>query len=241
MRGRANAAADPATIQQKKESSTMKKLSIFCALAALAFAPHAGAVTARILCGFTPRAESINGGMANLQTRITNALISCDEVHRNSQTWVDWDIAGWHRSGIADNRAGNAILNDVTNNTPLRDKARSVSANMICMTADTNDVGGIAWQPGKESVVDAHYVLFPYYSHELGHNYNADHGHGLCWMNGSERLNTILQLNYCSGGRTISWYSNPAIYKYNRYLGDSSHNNALRINDTRHTRSNSWY
>jgi hypothetical protein len=217
-------------------------------VATLAFAGllnQAEAVTARVMHAYTSRASNLNGGAGNLQAKITNNMATCDRVHSNSQTWVDWDISRWYATGLGDQRPASQILSDTANHAGMRDGARNSSSNLICITADSTDYGGLAYQPGQVAMVDAEsqHTAYPYYSHEMGHNYNADHGQCICTTATctGERINTIMQLNYCAGGRTVGWYSNPAIYNYCRYLGDGSHNNAVRINNIRHTRSNSWF
>jgi hypothetical protein len=144
---------------------------------------------------------------------------------------------------LADNRTGSAILNDLTNNVGgASTAAHNAHANLVTLTADTTDVGGIAWEPGMQSVIDAQWPLWPFYAHEIGHNYNADHNEGLCWNCNGVNYNTVMKLNYCGGGyTTIRYYSNPAIYTNCRYIGDGTHDNAQRIRDIRWTRSNTFF
>jgi hypothetical protein len=47
-----------------------------------------------------------------------------------------------------------------------------------------------------------------------------------------------MQHNYC-GGTTIGYFTNPAVYTRGRYIGDSTHNNRLRIYNIRNTRATS--
>jgi hypothetical protein len=220
----------------------MKKTTLLILALCAGFLPQAQAVTARVLHAYTSRAANMHGGGGNLQSKITSYMLSCDQIHVNSQTWVDWDISRWYLTGIADNRPISGIVNDLKSHSGLHAAARESSSNLMCLTAQTTDSGGQGSLPGQYSVVDADNVLFTYYSHELGHNYNALHEHGLCFNNPctGEALHTIMQVSYC-GGRAISWYSNPAINRYCRYLGDSTHNNAKRINDIRYTRSNTYF
>jgi hypothetical protein len=221
----------------------MKKLSLFLLLCAV-LTPQAEAVTARVMHAYTSRAVNLNGGESNLKSKLTNNMVTCDRVHSNSQTWVDWDISRFYLTGLADQRPASQILSDTANHSGMRTGARNSSSNLICITADSTDYGGLAYQPGQVAMVDAEsqHTAYQYYSHEIGHNYDASHDHGLCWGCNGVNRSTIMKLNYCGGGYTnYGYYTNPALYRHCRYLGDGSHNNALRINNIRHTRSNSWF
>jgi hypothetical protein len=222
----------------------MKKITFLCAIACLALSSEAWAVNARVMGAYTSRAVNLNGGESNLRSKITNNMGTCNQVHINTQTWVDWTISRWYKTGLGDQRPAGQILSDTANHAGMLDGARNSSSNMINITADSTDYGGLAYQPGMVSLVDAEsqHTAYQYYSHEIGHNYDGSHDHGLCWGCNGVNRSTIMKLNYCGGGYTnYGYYTNPALYRHCRYLGDGSHNNALRINNIRHTRSNSWF
>jgi hypothetical protein len=222
----------------------VKLLLFVTALSGLA-ATSAHAADAKILFAYTQRAADLNGGSANLQSKVNSALSTCNQVHLNTfqgVNYVHWNKVGWYKtSGLSDNRSGDSILNDLSNNVGgANTAAHNAGANLVALTADTTDVGGIAWEPGQHSVVDAQWPQWEFYSHEIGHNYNGDHDQGLCWSCNGSSYRTVMKHNYC-GGTTIGYYTNPSVNTRCRYIGDSTHNNAQRIKDIRWTRSNTYF
>jgi hypothetical protein len=200
-----------------------------------------------ILFAYTQRAADMNGGSANLDAKVNSAISTGNQINLNTFQGVDyvrWRKAGWYRtSGLSDNRSGGAILSDLSNGVGgANQKARDLRANLVCLVAETTDVGGVAYQPGQHSVIDAQYPIWNTFSHEIGHSYNASHEQGLCWTCNGRGYNTVMAGGYCSfSTTTIKYYSTPAINLNCRYIGDSTHNNAQRIKDIRWTRSNTYF
>jgi hypothetical protein len=212
-------------------------LLLAVACATLATGAHA-AVNAKVLCAFTTRAANMNGGSANLQSIINGVISTCNQVHVNAKTDVSWTKVGWHQAyGLADSKPGGEILDALAaGGGGCKTKARELGANLIMCLADTTDVGGVAYQPGQYSIVDAAWPGdWGLTSHEIGHNYNAAHEHGMCWTYNGANYRTVMQHNYC-GGTTIKYYTNPAIYTSGKTIGNSTHNNRQRIYDKRGVR-----
>lgn len=196
---------------------------------------------ARVVFAYTDKAADIHGGGRNLEPKINHALGISNRIHSKSNSGVRWTKVGWIQNRqFSDNRRGANILHDLRyNDSGLHAYARARQANMMSMIALTTDVGGIAYQAGKYSVIDAktRNTVWNVIAHELGHNYSATHEKGVCWSYQDKNYATIMQTRYCRNSATVFYYSDPNVYKYGRYIGDRTHNNADRIRSYRRVRS----
>lgn len=168
-----------------------------------------GAAEIDVALSYSPDAASRQGGEANIQVNLANALTGANAVHDRSGTSAHFRIAGFYQSSAnpvdQDNTAVVLALGGDAAYQDVRNYGDSVGADFISYYAHTTGSAGNAGQPGRFSTIGEQWIYYLVVGHELGHNLGCDHRDGVV------NPKTIMMHNYCGGGAQ-GFFSNPNIW-----------------------------
>lgn len=184
-----------------------------------------GAAEADLLAAYDQSYASANGGTANTQVIIANAVSGSNLINDRSGTGARMRIAGYHQSAQANYQltSNGGYVNWMSSYdsrlADVVDAGNARGADLVAYICESNADGAaaVAQQPGRYSSFDAGSFWSTVVAHEAGgHNYGCDH------RGGRENPKTVMLHNYCGGGAQ-GYFSNPNIWLNNtKLLGEGS-------------------
>ncbi len=217
---------------------------------------------------YTPQARNNAGGIAGIESRITNAVASANRAYLNSAVAIHLNLV--HVAEIAYMESGDMSVSLSDLQTPsdgIMDEVHQwrdqyAADQVVLISADTNACGtgyqmnsvGDWFAPWAFSVVhdDSKYFCLGNYSlaHGLGHNQGSHHNIEDASTNGAYEyssgyrlcmaggLHTIMA-SPCAGAARVGHFSNPDVLYGTEPTGNAGfEDNALSLNNTAVTVAN---
>jgi autotransporter-associated beta strand protein len=189
--------------------------------------PASAAAEADLLVAFDNSYIDGVGGDENAEVLTANSVAASNWINEQSGSPARMRICGYHKTWWQGGRStlggyigwmanyGDGELNDVT---AAADAAGADLVAFICAPAAGETAAAVAEQPGRYAAYGTGNFWNNVVAHESGgHNFGLDH------RAGRENPKTIMMHNYCAGGGSQPWYSNPNLRLNGvRLLGEGS-------------------